>query len=33
MATIWNDLKPGVRNQAMRSLGYPDWQQPIIFTV
>ena len=33
VATIRNDLKPGVRNQAMCSLGYADWQQPIIFTV
>ena len=33
MATIRNDLKPGVRNQAMRSLGYADWQQAIIFAV
>ena len=33
MTTMWNDLKVGVWNQTMRSLGYADWQQPIIFPV
>ena len=33
MATMTNDLKPGITNQAMRPLGYGDWKYPIIFGV
>jgi hypothetical protein len=33
MTTLRNNLKLGVTNQAVRSLGYSDWQQPIILSV